>query len=95
MPLDRQPDLFPPDPQPELLEEGPAQARAADPEKIRLQLLALLQTARAAETMPWPERDARMWQIAFPQMTNWLPPDEAHQLKLEFAQEMRRLARAA
>lgn len=95
MPLDRQPDLFLPDPQPELLEEAPAQARRPDPEEIRLQLLALLQMARAAETMPWPERDARMWQIAFPQMTNWLPPDEAHQLKLEFAREIQRLARAA
>jgi len=45
--------------------------------------------------MPWPEREARMWQIAFPQMTNWLPPDEGDQLKFEFAQEMQRLARAA
>ena len=51
--------------------------------------------ARKAETMPWPERDARMWQIAFPQMANWLPPDEADQLRFEFAQEMQRLARAA
>jgi hypothetical protein len=36
-----------------------------------------------------------MWQIAFPQMTNWLPPDEGDQLRFEFAQEMQRLAKAA
>jgi hypothetical protein len=95
MPLNRQPDLFLPDPQPELLEEGAAQARRPDPEEIRLQLVALLETARNAKVMPWPEREARMWQITFPQMTNWLPPDEAHQLKFAFAQEMQRLARAA
>lgn len=95
MTLARQPDLFLPDPQPELLEEGVAQSRRPDPEEIRLQLLALLQTARAAETMPWPEREARMWQIAFPQMTNWLPPEEGDQLKFAFAQEMERLAKAA
>jgi hypothetical protein len=45
--------------------------------------------------MPWPERDARMWQIVFPQMANWLPPDEADQLRFAFAQEMQRLDRAA
>ena len=48
-----------------------------------------------AQTMPWPEREARMWQIAFPQMTNWLPPDEGDQLRFEFAREMERLAQAA
>ena len=45
--------------------------------------------------MPWPEREARMWQIAFPQMANWLPDDEAAQLRLEFTQEMERLKQAA
>jgi len=45
--------------------------------------------------MPWPDRDARMWQIVFPQMTNWLPPDEAAQLRFAFAQEMQRLDQAA
>jgi hypothetical protein len=45
--------------------------------------------------MPWPERDARMWQIVFPNMANWLPDDEAEQLRLEFAREMERLKQAA
>jgi hypothetical protein len=41
------------------------------------------------------ERDARMWQSVFPNMANWLPDEEANQLRLEFAQEMERLRRAA
>ena len=45
--------------------------------------------------MPWSERDARMWQIVFPNMAKWLPDEEADQLRFEFAQEMRRLSEAA
>ena len=50
---------------------------------------------RSAEKMPWSERDARMWQIVFPNMAKWLPDDEAEQLRFEFAQEMERLKHAA
>ena len=82
-------------PEPELFGERPDPDGRPDPHKIRLHLVELLETARKAKTMPWPERDARMWQIAFPQMANWLPPDEADQLRFEFAQEMQRLTRAA
>lgn len=85
-------DLFLSEAEPELFEEADGRA---DPQKIRLHLVTLLETARNAKTMPWPERDARMWQIVFPQMTNWLPPDEAAQLRFAFAQEMERLDRAA
>ena len=95
MTLSRQPDLFLPDPEPELLADRPDASGRPDPQKIRLQLVSLIETARCAKVMPWPEREARMWQIAFPQMTNWLPPEEDEQLKFEFAREMERLARAA
>ena len=67
----------------------------ADPEKIRGKLHALLDTARNAQRMPWSEKDARVWQIVFPQMANWLPDDEANQLRFEFAQELERLKLAA
>jgi len=73
----------------------PPQRYLPDPEKVRRRLLALLDTARSADRMPWPERDARMWQIVFPNMANWLPDEEAAQLRLEFAREMERLNRAA
>jgi len=36
-----------------------------------------------------------MWQTVFPNMANWLPEEEADQLRFEFAQEMDRLTRAA
>jgi len=67
----------------------------ADPEKIRGRLHALLETARKAEHMPWSEKDARVWQIVFPNMANWLPEDEANQLRFAFAAEMERLNLAA
>ena len=68
---------------------------APDPEKIRKRLTALLETARAAQKMPWSERDAHMWQTVFPNMANWLPEGEAEQLRLEFSAEIERLRLAA
>ena len=75
--------------------QAPVQRYLPDPEKVRQRLRALLETARAADKMPWPEKDARVWQIVFPNMANWLPEDEAEQLRFEFAREMERLQRAA
>lgn len=66
-----------------------------DPAVIRKRLTDLLDKARAASTMPWSERDARMWQTVFPNMANWLPDDEADRLRAAFAQEMARLKSAA
>jgi hypothetical protein len=62
---------------------------------VRQRLRSLLDKARSAEKMPWWERDARMWQIVFPNMANWLPEAEAEQLRFEFAREMERLRQAA
>ena len=70
---------------------APVQAMTPDPEHIRRRLRALLDTARAAETMPWAERDARMWRTVFPNMARWLPAAEADQLRLDFQREMKRL----
>lgn len=66
-----------------------------DPENVRRRLTSLLEKARMANRMPWSERDARMWQTVFPNMANWLPEEEAKQLRFEFAHEMERLRRAA
>jgi hypothetical protein len=71
------------------------QSSVPDPETVRLRLKLLLEKARTAETIPWSERDARMWQTVFPNMAKWLPEDEADQLRFEFAQEMERLKRVA
>jgi len=75
--------------------QAPRKSSLPDPNIVRIRLKELLEKARSADIMPWSDRDARMWQAVFPQMTNWLPKDEAIQLRLEFAQEMDRLRRAA
>jgi hypothetical protein len=75
--------------------QAPRQNTLPDPEAVRARLKALLAKARSAERMPWSERDARMWQIVFPNMAKWLPDDEADQLRFEFTQEMQRLRDAA
>lgn len=72
--------------------QAPAQNLTPDPADIRRRLQALLAKARAAEAMPWPEREARMWRTVFPQMANWLPDAEAAKLRLDFAGELGRLA---
>jgi hypothetical protein len=74
--------------------QAPRQSFAPDAEVIRRRLTDLLAVARRAQTMPWSERDARMWQTVFPQMANWLPNEEAEQLRFEFAQEIERLKAA-
>jgi hypothetical protein len=65
------------------------------PERCRQKLLAVLETARAAPEKPWPEKKFRLWQIVFPNMANWLPEEEANQLRFEFAKEVERLKLAA
>ena len=64
----------------------------ADPDQIRARLYKLLAEVRGAESKsPWNERTTRMNQTIFPQMANWLPAEEAEQLRLEFRAEMERL----
>jgi hypothetical protein len=65
-----------------------------DPAVVRLRLRLLIEKAKAAEKMPWSERDARMWQTVFPNMTKWLPEDEGAQLRFEFETEIARLKAA-
>lgn len=75
--------------------QPPRPSTLPDPDDVRRRLKALLEKARAADKMPWSERDARMWQTVFPNMAKWLPEDERAQLCFEFAQELERLKRAA
>lgn len=72
------------------LEAAPVVYRA-DPDKVRAELLAVLAKARAAQSFPWDARRTQYWRVVFPQMTNWLPDDEAAQLRFEFDAEIRRL----
>jgi hypothetical protein len=83
-----QADLFP--------EATPQPGRIVDfPAEARRRLLKMLAEARAAERLPWSEKETRTLEILFPQMAGWLPDDERDQLCFEFAQQIERLRRAA
>jgi hypothetical protein len=89
----RQLNLFPDDEQAELFDENAAPVLyRADPDRVRARLHKILAEARAAQTMPWDEKETRLYRTIFPQMTNWLPDDEAAQLRFEFETELARLA---
>jgi hypothetical protein len=91
----RQRDLFQDDEQTDLFgEDGPTPEYRADPDTVRQELHKILAEARAAERMPWDRRRALVYRTIFPQMTNWLPDEEAAQLRFEFAEEMARLEAA-
>jgi hypothetical protein len=57
-------------------------------------LLDILAQARAAKSLPWSPREVLYYQTVFPQMTNWLPDEEAAQLRFEFQSELARLEAA-
>lgn len=66
-----------------------------DPDRVRQRLHDVLETARAAPKVPWPEKKQRVWTIVFPNMAKWLPDDERDQLCFEFEREIERLREAA
>lgn len=61
-------------------------------DKVRARLEKLLAEACAAETMPWETSQLSLYRLIYPQMTLWLPEDEAAQYRLAFDAEMERLA---
>lgn len=72
----------------------PTEAReeSVDPSSVREELIALLETARAAlDAAPWDRRTQRFHRTVFPQMARWLPDDEAEQLCFAFAAELERI----
>ena len=69
-------------------------APAPDPEAIRRRLDRLIGTLREAVAMPLSDRDARMWRTVVPNMTKWLPEEEAEAIRIAFAREMERLGAA-
>lgn len=61
------------------------------PESIRDRMLAILDEARTARTMPWSPRLLRSHTAMFPYMAEWLEEQEGKQLLLDFKAEMDRL----
>ena len=63
-----------------------------DPDSVREELNAILATARAAsDHAPWDRRTHRYHQVVFPQMSNWLPPEEAETMRRQFSLELKRI----
>ncbi len=94
MAITRQPDLFLSDPRAELPDDRPEHVYRADPDEVRRDLMRLLTQARTAQIMPWEPRKVRLYRTIFPQMSQWLPDDEAKQLCFEFETELARLEAA-
>ena len=70
---------------------APARVSAPDPQVIRGRLGKLLETLRESESMPLSDKDLRMWRTVVPNMTRWLPDNEAEAIRSEFAHQMQRL----
>lgn len=86
-----QTDFFEPDTQPDLFGADAAPAYRPDSDKVRARLHRLLAEARAAEALPWDSTRLSLYRTIFPQMTLWLPEEEAAQLRFDFEAEMTRL----
>lgn len=71
---------------------APTRLSTPRPEEVRAKLTGLLETLKRAEALPWADREARLWRTTFPQMTRWLPDDEAKALQQDFEREVERLA---
>jgi len=94
MSRDDQSDLFVTESQPDLFGAEAAPTYRPDPDKVRARLHRILAEARAAETLPWEPARLSLYRTIFPQMTLWLPEDEATQLCFAFDAEMERLKAA-
>ena len=64
----------------------------ADPDRVRARLHEILAEVRSAQTMPWSAKELGLYQTIFPQMTNWLPEEEAAELRSELEAELTRLS---
>jgi hypothetical protein len=70
---------------------GEPQAYRADPDKVRSRLCRILDQARSAAAMPWGPTRVSLYRTIVPQMTEWLPAEEAARWRADFDSEMARL----
>lgn len=90
----RQSDLFDNYRQGESPNSMPAAEPVSDipaPEYVRERMEKILAEAKAASRIPWDDNTARVYEIIFPQMANWLPGEEAQKLLSAFNAELARL----
>jgi hypothetical protein len=88
-----QSDFFAPDAQPELFdEERETPTFSPSIDSVRAHLQRILAETKAAQSLP--RNRVSLYRTIFPQMTLWLPEEEAAQLRFEFEAEMERLKAA-
>lgn len=75
----------------DLFAEAPEPAWRPDPEKVRSRLHRILSEIRASETLPLDAARLSLYRAIFPDMTRWLPIDEAEALQNAFNAELARL----
>ena len=86
-------DLFDDDLQADLFgAQAAPPAYRPDIDRVRARLHKILTETRAADELPGGK--ASLYRTIFPQMTLWLPEEEAAQLRFEFEAEMERLKAA-
>lgn len=75
---------------------GPPPPRSYAPSlaTVRAEVNKVLEKARIAQEMPWTAKEVAFWKTVFPQMTNWLPEEEAARARSAFMEEIRRLEAA-
>lgn len=79
----------------DLFGAAPAEAYRPDPERVRRRIESILAELRGEiSARHWEYGRASFVRMAFPNLTSWLPDDEAARLEAEFEAEMTRLRAA-
>ncbi len=66
-------------------------AKRPTAEDVQPDLTSVLDRLRGAEAMPLSAKELKYWRVVFPQMCNWLPPEERASMCAAFAAELSRL----
>jgi hypothetical protein len=67
----------------------------ADPERVRQRLHRIIAEAKASDSLPWDAQKLGYYRTVVPQMSLWLPAEEAAQLRFQFDEEVKRLELAS
>ena len=63
-------------------------------ESVRGRLDAVLRLLRSASELPWSAKETARWKVVFPQMADWLPENERHEVREEFVRLIEALPRS-
>lgn len=64
---------------------APRQMALPTAETVRPRLEAVLDQVRSGRAADWSKAEYRRWRAVFPQMCEWLPPEEREEKRAEFA----------